>query len=369
MPRYTASKKGELQAKGNKSFTSPDELIHFLCSATDKEWKPFKQVAIDYLAGKHVPTRRLKKTKVHQVATLKPFDLVRHVHDEFDSHNGSEESQLGGGIAEVIHTAGSLVSHTLGLDRIGELFGLGPKKNPRTIQSQRVAYLTDLTYKKPKDRPAQTVGYTRIQKYDSDLVSVWEDSNGELLVCVRGSKINFDDIGKDLKILFGQAGQKSDPLDKLLDQIEKDYPNKKYDVGGHSLGTAFVLSEFEEHRDNMGSVYLYNAASSPLQNVETLQGYANSDAMFYINQGDMVSNAMYQQFDRDHLENNVFIGPYSYTPWGSHSLSQWYNDRNIEYLENKANRSAEHDREDYERLEADAQLSTDTKESQTANLS
>ena len=325
MPRYSKNHRGELQKPKNRSFTSSRQLIHFLATASEDEWLPFQHTAADFLRGKKKPTRRLKRTHLHTLTTTKPFDLLRHVHDEFDSHHDPDrESLLGGGLVETIHTVGAEVSHLLGLDQLANLITGGPKINPRTLRSEIVAYLTDLTYDKPDKRPDETVGYTRVKKYDSEQFAVWEKSDGELLVTVRGSKLNFSDISADIGIAFGKTGQKSDALDKLLTQIEEDYPGKKYDISGHSLATTYILSEFSEHRDNMDDVFLWNPASSPLQNSEFLKTQANADAFFFINQGDMVSNGLYQQMTPETLDNNAFIGPYRYSPMAAHSLTQWF---------------------------------------------
>ena len=325
MPRYRRSHRGEFQKPKNRSFKDSKQLIHFLATATDEEWQPFGDTANHFLTGKKKPSRRLKRTHLHTLATHKPFDLLQQVHDEFNSHHDPDrESLLGGGIVETIHTVGHEVAHLLGLDRLSDLLTGGPKENPRTRRSEVIAYLTDETYKKPSERRNETVGYTRVQKYDSEQFAVWEQASGEILVTVRGSKLNWDDISTDIGIMFGKTGQKSDPLDALLDQIEKDYPGKKYDIAGHSLATSYILTEFPEHRDNMDDVFLFNPASSPTQSTEILREQANRDAFYFINQGDIVSNGMYQQMERETLDNNVFTGPYIYAPWSAHSVTQWY---------------------------------------------
>ena len=368
MPRYSKSHRGQIQKPKNRSFTSSRQLIHFLATASDDEWKPFQDTAGHFLRGKKTPTRRLKRTHLHTLTTTKPFDLLRHVHDEFDSHHDPDrESLLGGGLVETIHTVGTEVAHLLGLDQLAHLFTGGPKINPRTLRSEMIAYLTDLTYDKPSKRPDKTIGFTRLEKYDSAQFAVWQkDSDGELLVTVRGSKLNFSDVATDIGIAFGKTGQKSDALDQLLDQIEEDFPGEKYDISGHSLATAYILSEFGEHRDNMDDVFLWNPASSPLQNTEFLKTQANADAFFYINQGDMVSNGLYQQMTPETLDNNAFIGPYRYSPMAAHSLTQWFSsDINL-------SDSLPPPGTDYDNQETSvdvAEFSRDTPETEAAGLS
>ena len=69
-------------------------------------------------------------------------------------------------------------------------------------------------------------------------------------------------------------------------------------IAAHSLGTMYVYSEFDDHRDNMSDIYFYNPASSPLQDTDMLHEYANDPGVHYhINQGDVVSHGRYQQMD------------------------------------------------------------------------
>ena len=368
MPRYRRSHRGELQKPKNRSFTSSRQLIHFLATASEEEWQPFRDTASHFLSGEKTPTRRLRRTHLHTLAGSKPFDLLQTVHDEFESHHDPDrESLLGGGLVETIHTVGSEVAHLLGLDQLGNLLTGGPQINPRTLRSERIAYLTDVTYDKPGKRPEESVGYIRVKKFDSDKFAVWEmKDTGELLVTVAGSKLNWTDISTDLGIMFGKTGQKSDKLDELLDQIEEEYPGKKYDISGHSLATAYILSEFPEHREHMDDVFLFNPASSPLQSVGFLKTQANSNAFFFLNQGDMVSSGMYQQMNHETLENNAFIGPYRYSPWAAHSLTQWY-DPSV-----NASDSLPPPGEDFDNQESSfetAEFGQDTPETQAAGLS
>ena len=98
MPRYSRGRRGELQKPKNRSFTSSRQLIHFLATASDQEWQPFQDTAHHFLTEQKKPVRRLKKTHLHKLITTQPFDLLKQVHDEFNSHHDPDrESLLGGG--------------------------------------------------------------------------------------------------------------------------------------------------------------------------------------------------------------------------------------------------------------------------------
>ena len=248
-----------------------------------------------------------------------------------------------------------------------KIFG-APRKKTIPLNSEIAAYLTDKTYLKPAKRPLKTVGYTRLPEYDSSYVSVWKnDTTGELTVTVRGTKLSPKDLFFDAEIMLGKTTIKSDKLDDTLNKIETRYPNQKYNIASHSLGSAFVMSEIPDHQKHVEDYFFFTPASSPLQSNDVLDKYANiPNATYYVNDGDLVSDTMRQRMHRDTLETAVYKGEYRYTPWASHSLSQWYPD----FIEDKFKPpQPQYDRQDVDKLEPEAQLSTDNQESRDANLS
>ena len=367
MPTY-------LQGTGNiqrqPAFQSADHLVHFLATASDKQWKPFRDMATDFMKGSKTPRRRLKKTSLHKIINHKPFHLLPLVHSEIHKHRtGDPDAKLAGGILEAIHTTGSAIGHALGFDRLAELIGLSPNTQPLTLHSEITAYLLHESYKPVGERKSVTIGYTRQTQYDSDLISVWKDAAGELLVCVRGSKLNWTDISQDVKILAGLSVN-SKQLESTLSQIEKDFPNSSYSITAHSLGAAYVLSSLDQHRDHMDEIMLYNPASSPFQNTDKLRAFAHDDKIqWYMNVGDIVSNGLYQQFDQTHLEENVSMGPYRWSPLAAHSLSQFYEPA-LNIIKTNDARTPEPNYEAQKTsFEMIPELSVDTPETRAANLS
>ena len=139
-----------------------------------------------------------------------------------------------------------------------------------------------------KDRTKSTVGYTRLEKYDNDKFGVYQnDKSKELVVVVRGSKLDWSNMVDDMRIVSGMEPE-SQELDKMLDKLEADFPNVKYDIAGHSLGTMYIFSEFKEHREHMDDIFMFNPASSPLQSVDMLKEYGNDvNTWYHLNHGDI----------------------------------------------------------------------------------
>jgi pimeloyl-ACP methyl ester carboxylesterase len=257
-------------------------------------------------------------------------------------------------------------SHLLGLDVLSDAIFGAPEHKLIPLEAERGAYLTDMTYKSISERPDKTIGYTRLKQYDGDMFSVWQnDKSGELTVTVAGTKLNFSNILEDVKIFFGKTDSKLTALDETLNTIEKEFPGKKYNLVGHSLGTAYCFSELPDHRENIDQLLLFNAASSPLQDPNVLTEFANQDAQYFINHGDIVSDALLQNMNAETLQNNVYLGPYRYAPWSAHSMSQWYPESIAE--SDKLPKQIVY--EGLEDLAPDSAMNQDTPETQAANLS
>jgi hypothetical protein len=363
MPRYFVE--DEPTPKGG--FNSFDEMTHFVTKASDQEWGEFQKIAHSYLRGTRVPKRHLKKKALHKIITSKAHHILPELHHELQQHYDQED--VGGGIVETIDTIGMETAHLLGIDWLAQVLGITPQTNvPQTAHSELMAYLVDQTYTSLEERPEKTLGYTRLEKYDNQKFGVYQnDKSGELVCVVRGTKMEGGDLVADAKILLGFQPESKD-LDTMLDQLEKDFPGVKYDIAGHSLGTMYIFSEFEEHRDNMDDIYFFNPASSPLQNTDMLHTYANDPGVHYhINQGDVVSHGLYQQMDDVTFDAQVTLGTYVYSPIAAHSMTQWYDPR--------INRpdSLPPPGPDYDTLDPaathGAEYTQDTPESQAANLS
>ena len=318
MPSYRRSKRGEFQRR-TRNFEHPYQLLHFLSTASEDEFKPFRNLADDYLAGRRVPPRKLFRSSLQRISKDTPRSLIPYVVDELEN-----DSLLGGGIVEAAGTIVHEAAHLLGLDVLKDSIFGAPSRKPVPLSAETAAYLTDQTYKKVQDRPAGTIGYTRLPEYDSSFVSVWQnDKTSEHLVTVRGTVLAGKDLLADAGIFFGKTDTSLEELDDTLLKLERMYPDKKYDIASHSLGSAYVMSELENHRSRMDDLFFFNPASSPMQSNNILDQYANlQNATYYVNDGDVVGDTLRQRMSKDTLENRVYSGEWKYAPWSAHSLSQ-----------------------------------------------
>ena len=320
MPKYRRGKKGRLQ-RTTKNFEHPYQMIHFLNTATPEQYKPFRDLAKTYLDGSNVPGRKLRVSALEQIAYGEPRKLVPHLVNEFE--DGGE--QLGGGIASGLSTLVHEGAHLLGLDLLWDKIFGAPKKKLQSLEGQKVAYLVDQTYKPSSKRKDKTIGFTRLPQFDSDMISVWQDDKtGELTVTVRGTKFKPSDLLADTQILLGKTNMVLPALEETLNEVEKEFPGEKYNIGGHSLGNAYIFNELD-HKANWDGVYIFSPPASPLQSDSTVSNWANQEGFnYYVNQGDLVSGDFSYFFEKDTLADQVYYGDYRYDPVSSHSLTQYY---------------------------------------------
>jgi hypothetical protein len=168
--------------------------------------------------------------------------------------------------------------------------------------------------------------FERLAKYDTQHVSVWRNTKtDEITVACAGTEMSWKDLSSDIQLLLGSTNVGSKELDGVLDQLESDYPQQKYDIAAHSLGTAFVENERQEHGGSWDDVFMFNPASSPAQNDAFEKQYANnSQYSYFVNHGDLVSANLIQHMTPQTLEHNVHFGSYIWSPVGAHSLTNWY---------------------------------------------
>ena len=177
------------------------------------------------------------------------------------------------------------------------------------------------------------------------------------------------DIGDDISILFGKTDVESEDVDRVMGELETDFPYQKYDVSAHSLGCDFVFTELTEHGSRWDDLYFFSPGSSPFQDTDVLSTFANiPNAEYHINSGDPISDALRQQMDAGTLENNVYFGPYRYAPWSAHSLTQYvpsYLEKTDEVGPGEQHRQFDNETSNYDI----AELHQDTEASRKAGLS
>ena len=120
-----------------RNFENVEQLFHQLILLDKEGFEPYRDMARQYLSGKRVPTRKLKRSALKKIAhTQKPRDLVQHVVREVESHKDpSQKSQLGGGVFEAAHTVTHELLHLVGANILfDKIFGI---QNPNKPTSYR----------------------------------------------------------------------------------------------------------------------------------------------------------------------------------------------------------------------------------------
>ena len=232
---------------------------------------------------------------------------------------------LGGGIWEAVNTLTNEAWNLAGLPLLMEQIGQGPTRKQLSAKEKMFARAIEETYTAPEHR-LNTIGtMTRVPSYDSSRISVWKQENGELFVAVHGTKLTLSDLRDDVHILAGYKDINDPEVDALVDSL--DEAHIRYDIGGHSLATAFIYNALPDTGSFVDHVYFFNPASSPIQEKEYLKKMqADPRIIFFVNEGDMVSSGVYQQLSKETLAERTYIGPFRWGPLSAHGLKQWYGD-------------------------------------------
>ena len=325
MPRYVRSKKGEMERKEFKGFSSVAQMNTFLARCDAKTWKTYTRLAKDYLDGRKTPPRKLRKAVLRKIIKYNPQKLLHHVNHEVFQHKRKANSKLGGGITEAVSSLTHEASNLLGLPKLWDFLGIGPNRKELGPREKEFAQAVDETYTDMSDRPDTIGSLTRLPEYDTDLISVWHQRDGEAFIAVRGTKLNLKNLSQDVALAGGREGTTNSEVENIMDRM--DASGVKYDVGAHSLGTSYVYNALKEHGKDIDEIFLFNPASSPFQSDKYLKGYNDDERIkFFVNEGDMVSSGIYQKLSKDTLENRTTIGPYRWSPLAAHSAAQWYDD-------------------------------------------
>jgi hypothetical protein len=317
MPKYSrgGSKKRFVTKKTKqRAFKHPYDLLHYL-SQPEEKLKPMRDLAQKYLDGSEIPPIKLNKDGLAKLVHSESHDLVRQA--ARDLHTG----KLGGGIASGAAVIGQEISHLIGWDHV-----VNPNHGRKQdFDSEVAAYLTDLTYKPPGERPERAMTYTRLPEFDNEFCSVWQKRDGSLLLTCRGTKMSFRDLKEDMNVLFGGKTVDDADLVATMQKLKEQFPGEKYDVAGHSLGSYMLMQEASAYRDQWDDTYLFNAPSSPLQSDGWIRDVTNNyNLTFFQNYGDPISTNTTHFMDSETLDENLVNGSYQYSPVAAHSITNWY---------------------------------------------
>ena len=317
MPRYVKGRNKKLQRCSG--FENAHHMSKWLTrtNRNDTIWKThFSEKAKTY--KNHNKRPFLHARSLRAVAQKTPVKLAGDVLREL--RQARKGKAVGGGISETIHWFAAEAANVMGINSFKEYVGLGYQHREIPDEAQRFAFAVQETYKDKDKRAHKIHGLQRVPKYDNDRYSVWKQPNGQLLVTIHGTKMGARDLFSDSKIAMGRTVSDA-AVEKLFQEF--DATGVEYDVAAHSLSTQFVVNAEHKRADK---IYLFNAASSPLQSSEYLNKSANDEQYtYFINPSDGVSEALWQKMDEDTV-NRSYVSPYMWSPAAAHSLGQWHPD-------------------------------------------
>ena len=233
---------------------------------------------------------------------------------------------------------GSWITDSLGwlLDKVKShtpwkwMSGLGqavlkPFKGDSLSEEDEIyASLVDATY---KDQRADQVGvWTRVPRFDSEYVSVWDNPDGHRYISVRGTKAHWQDAWQDVGIaLSGHSNDLiSSELETILDNTDS---GRIVDAGAHSLGTSLLAEAYQANpglQDRIRQTFLYNPAISPFNNSNVTQKYESDERVrYFINLNDFASVG---SLGESGPKNVVYRTKWSLNPLAAHKITEWYQD-------------------------------------------
>ena len=319
----------------------------------DPHWKSMVRAAQDFVDEREVPKNRVRRNDLLRIIhhSSEPHRLVAPL--MHDLRRAARGKKKGAGIVDAFFAVAAQASHLLGIDSFLDSIGLGYKHIPLSDKQEEVAAALQQAYKSIEDRKDRVGDLKRLPGYDTDQIAVWEQSDGQLLVTVRGTKLNASDLGNDAQIMGGGEVRSTELQTLLQDLNSRD---AVYDIAGHSLATQFIQNAVRDgDAANADEILLFNPASSPFQKSSYLSEEANDPRYtWFINQGDMVSRGIYQKMNGETLgSDRIHLGPYRWDPLQAHFLDQWVPEE------------AE-DEQEKEKEEAEEQDKTEEKEAQDA---
>ena len=303
------------------------------------------RAAQDFVDERKVPKNKVRRNDLLKIIhhSEEPHKLVAPLmHDLRRARRGKKR---GGGIFDAFWAIAAEARHLLGVDAFLDSIGLGHKHIPLSDKQGEVAGALQQAYKPIEDRKDRVGDLKRLHGYDTDQIAVWEQPNGQLLLTVRGTKMNASDLGNDAQIMGG-GEVRSTELQTLLQDLNSR--GVTYDIAGHSLATQFIQNAVRDgDATNVDEIMLFNPASSPFQKSDYLTEEANDPRYtWFINQGDVVSRGLYQKMNRETLgSDRIHLGPYRWDPLHAHFLDQW--------VPEEAEKETEGEEEQAEEKEAD----------------
>ena len=328
------------------SFESPGHMVQCIARShkDDPHWTSMVRAAQDFLDERKVPKNRVRRNDLMKIIhhSSEPHKLVAPL--MHDLRRAARGKKRGAGIFDAFWAIAAEARHLLGIDAFIDSIGLGYKHIPLSEKEEVVAAALQQAYKSIEERKDRVGDLKRLPGYDTDQIAVWEQPDGQLLVTVRGTKMNASDLGNDAQIMGGGEVRSTELQTLLQDLNSRD---AVYDIAGHSLATQFIQNAVRDgDATNADEILLFNPASSPFQKSSYLTEEANDPRYtWFINQGDVVSRGLYQKMNSETLgSDRIHLGSYRWDPLHAHFLDQWVPEQAEEEIEKEEEQAEEQDK-------------------------
>ena len=333
MPEYIISHNGGFE---NEELRIPPTFNHMnqtLYHFKPKNWKYLQDAAAKILSGKIKITHKIKPSSLRQIRDNSAFAcILPHLTEHLEHNDPSSETHKGGGIQHAIETILQIVGGLLGGKVVNQFFSGVKEHGDLTQHEINLAKLIQGTYQ--DKRPENIGNFTRIDDYDTNYGSVWKDSSGKYVLTVRGTRLKFKDILKDIKIAWGSTSVKDDELTDMFRHFKHDHPGVGLEIASHSLGSILTSNSLKEVQfENKPTVHFFNPSSSPFQKESAIREVIenkNYNSQFYLNTSDIVSNYFGQNMTQEEIHSKVKYGKFSRSPLASHGLQQWVSSSAVE---------------------------------------
>ena len=294
-------------------------IAHIFSMMTDDD----RDIIVKLLRSKRIKGV-LPRTKKH-IKELPSHRLVQKVLTQETLHNNENINyHKGGSLFTAMHAVWNV-----GANVVGGLFSHAQEhENNRPLSEfeMDMAQIVNAAY--TDDRPPVVDDWKLLVKYSTNYTAVYQNSQGELCIGVRGTKLNMKDFLKDTQILAANTARDKE-VDRIFGEVQRDFPDANKYCAAHSLGTTLVknaLNKLGETGHNF-EPYLFNCGSSPLINTDEWREFVKEfTPRIFANKGDIV-NAGILEVLPENYEHIVYSPDVSPLLWTNHSLNQWLPDQ------------------------------------------
>jgi hypothetical protein len=124
-------------------------------------------------------------------------------------------------------------------------------------------------------------------------LAVYKDYTGRHHVAIKGTN-NASDLYSDAFILFrgGDTGSIMGPVGQEFSEVISKFPNKKFNIYGHSLGASRASILLDQYPDKINGVIAFNMGKAPLGLVGWKPTAKQEKLLHYSVIGDPISNTV-----------------------------------------------------------------------------